>query len=238
MFRDRCHLLSMVSGNALSELVVTLSAIIVRRSNSMDDERSRNAFKRVVEEFSEYKLPALAVEMASVSLFPKWQERVLHRVEDEMVSTSDDVVLDALTAIQVLSQRVATDVDVADKDKERENLVRLLRSASQMVRLRRGTVLSATINTVRYVLAMHPWTFDDDVERSVLVGLHRLIGDTAVHRASAPRIDENGSRKDVSAKLLDVSRSSWKKNGALRSIIRVSDQAATSACLRTSLRPW
>ena len=195
---------SIVSGlrERLSELVITLSAIIVRRSNSMDDERSRNALKRVVEEFSEYKLPALAVEMASVSLFPKWQERVLHRVEDEMVSTSDDVVLDALTAIQVLSQRVATDADVADKDKERENLVRLLRSASQMVRLRRGTVLSATINTVRDVLAMHPWTFDDDVERSVLLGLHRLIGDTAVHRASAPRIDENGSRKDVSAKLL------------------------------------
>ena len=195
---------SIVNGlrERLSELVVTLSAIIVRRSNSMDDERSRNALKRVVEEVSEYKLPALAVEMASVSLFPKWQERVLHRVEDEMVSTSDDVVLDALTAIQVLSQRVATDADVADKDKERENLVRLLRSASQMVRLRRGTVLSATINTVRDVLAMHPWTFDDDVERSVLLGLHRLIGDTAVHRASAPRIDENGSRKDVSAKLL------------------------------------
>ena len=83
-----------------------------------------------------------------------------------------------------------------------KNLVRLLRSASQMVRLRRGTVLSATINTVRDVLAMHPWTFADDVERSVLVGLHHLIGDTAVHGASAARIDEDESRKDVSAKLL------------------------------------
>ena len=36
----------------------------------------------------------------------------------------------------------------------------------------------------------------------------------------------------------DVSRGSWKKNGALHSVIRVSDQAATSACSRTSLRPW
>ena len=35
-----------------------------------------------------------------------------------------------------------------------------------------------------------------------------------------------------------VSRGSWKKNGALHSVIRVSDQAATSACLRTSLRRW
>ena len=37
---------------------------------------------------------------------------------------------------------------------------------------------------------------------------------------------------------LDVSRGPWKKNGALHSVIRVSDQAATSACSRTSLRRW
>ena len=36
----------------------------------------------------------------------------------------------------------------------------------------------------------------------------------------------------------DVSRGPWKKNGALHSVIRVSDQAATSACSRTSLRRW
>ena len=35
---------------------------------------------------------------------------------------------------------------------------------------------------------------------------------------------------------LDVSRGPWKKNGALHSVIRVSYQAATSACSRTSLR--
>ena len=38
--------------------------------------------------------------------------------------------------------------------------------------------------------------------------------------------------------LMDVSRGPWKKNGALHSVIRVSDQAATSACSRTSLRRW
>ena len=37
---------------------------------------------------------------------------------------------------------------------------------------------------------------------------------------------------------LDVSRGPWKKNGALHSVIRVSYQAATSACSRTSLRRW
>ena len=33
-----------------------------------------------------------------------------------------------------------------------------------------------------------------------------------------------------------MSRGPWKKNGALHSVIIVSDQAATSACSRTSLR--
>ena len=37
---------------------------------------------------------------------------------------------------------------------------------------------------------------------------------------------------------MDVSRGPWKKNGALHSVIRVSYQAATSACSRTSLRRW
>ena len=36
----------------------------------------------------------------------------------------------------------------------------------------------------------------------------------------------------------DVSRGSWKKNGALHSVIKASYQAATSACSRTSLRRW
>ena len=43
--------------------------------------------------------------------------------------------------------------------------------------------------------------FADDVQRSVLLGLHRLIGDTAVSRVSVARSDENGNPKDVSPKL-------------------------------------
>ena len=186
-------------GRGLSELVVTLAAMIVRRPELMDDESSRNELKRVVEELSEYKMPALAVEMACVSLFPEWQERVLCRVEDEMASTRDKVAIDALTAIHVVSERAAASRDLADTEKE--YVLRLLRSAIDMIRWQRRPVLSATINAVRDVLAMHPWTFDN-VERSVLVGLHRLIGDTAVHRAGTTTIDENGTREDLSAKLL------------------------------------
>ena len=49
--------------------------------------------------------------------------------------------------------------------------------------------------------------------------------------SSRPRI-----RNSFSQDRRDVSRGPWKKNGTLHSVIRVSDQAATSACSRTSLR--
>ena len=178
----------------LSALVGTLTAMIVRRTDSLDDENTRKTLKRVIEECSEHKLPALAAEMACVSLFPEWRERVLHRVEDEMTSTRDEVVIDALTAILVVSERAAADT-------EREDMMRLLRSASHMVRWRRKPVISVTISTVRDVLGRHPWAFADDIQRSVLLGLHRLIGDTAVHRTSVAGSDENENPKEVSAKL-------------------------------------
>ena len=79
--------------------------------------------------------------------------------------------------------------------------MRLLGSVSHMVRWRRKPVISVTISTVRDVLGRHPWAFADDIQRSVLLGLHRLIGDTAVHRASIARSDENENPKEVSAKL-------------------------------------
>ena len=130
----------------LSQLVVTLAAMIVRHSDSIQDVNTRNALKRVVEEYSEYKLPALAAEMACVSLFPEWRNRILCRVEDAMTSTSDEIVMDSLAAIQVISERAAADTEVVDADKE--DLARLLSAAGHMIRWRRNTMLPATIKTV------------------------------------------------------------------------------------------
>ncbi len=74
---------------------------------------------------------------------------------------------------------------------------------------------------------------------------------TATHYPTRPHPDfagktGNGNWADLllqidtyTGRLLDVvSRGPWKKNGTLHSVIRVSYQAATSACSRTSLRRW
>ena len=184
----------------LSELVDTLAAMVARHSKSLADESTRNGVKRVMKEQSEYRLPALRLEMACVSLFPEWRERVLGRVEEALASTSEEGVMDALTAVQVLSEGLTADTEAPDA--ERDGLTELLRAASQKVLWRNGVVPSATINTVADVVERHPWAFAGEVERSVLVGLARLVCGTAIQVTGGVRNKMDGAGQDVWMKLL------------------------------------
>ena len=186
--------------DGLSELVDTLAAMVARHSKSLADESTGNAVKRVMKEQSEYKLPALRLEMACVSLFPEWRERVLGRVEEALASTSEEGVMDALTAIQVLSEGLTADTEAPDA--ARDGLTGLLRTASQKVLWRNGVVPSATINTVADVVERHPWAFAGEVERSVLVGLARLVCGTAIQVTGGVRNKMDGAGQDVWMKLL------------------------------------
>ena len=182
----------------LWELIDTLAVMVVRHSNSIDGS-AREALKRVIEELSEYNLPALRLEMACVSLFPECRGSILSRMEYEMTSTSSDVVVDVLSAIHLVADRVAAGTEGGDADKE--DLMRLLRSAGTMVRWRRDTALSTTVGMMADVVRIHPWIFVDDIECSVLLGLHRLVGDTAISGYSNTSIQGNESRHEVSTKL-------------------------------------
>ena len=174
--------------------------MVARYSKSLADESTRNAVERVTKEQSDYRLPALRLEMACVSVFPKWRERVLVRVEEALASTSEEQVMDALRAIQVLSKRLTADTEVADAAKH--GLMGLLRAASQKVLWRNGVVPSATINTVADVVERQPWAFAGEVERSVLVGLGRLVAGTAIQVAGGVREKMDGAGQDVWMKLL------------------------------------
>ena len=184
----------------LSELVDTLAVMVARHSKSLADESTRDAVKRVMKEQSEYRLPALRLEMACVSLFPEWRERVLGRVEEALASTREEGVMDALTAIQVLSERLTADTEAPDAAKH--DLTGLLRAASQKLLWRNGVVPSATINTVADVVERHAWTFAGDIERSVLLGLARLVCGTTIQVTGGVREKMDGAGQDVWMKLL------------------------------------
>ena len=182
----------------LWKLVDTLKTMVARHSDSIDGS-VRDTLKRVVEELSEYGLPALRLEMACVSLFPECRDRILSRIEYEMTSTSNDIVVDALSAIDVAADRVVTSTEEHDSDKE--DLMRLLRSAGTMVRWRRDAAVSATVCMVANVVKHHPWIFVGDIECSVLLGLHRLVDDTDVSGYGDTRIQGKEGRHEISIKL-------------------------------------
>ena len=116
-----------------------------------------------------------------------------------MTSTRNDVVVDALSAIRNVADRVVVDTEEGNPDKE--DVMRLMRSAASMVRWRRDAAVPMTIDTIANVVRIHPWTFVDEVEHSILLGLQRLVDDTAINRHRGTKFQEEENRMEVSTKL-------------------------------------
>ena len=181
-------------GNQLSSLVRTLAGVIMRYSDSIDEE-SRSAVVRVAEECSKYDVPALRLEVACAYGFATSRDLLLQQIEDALASPRSRTVIDALEAMDMVSQRAGSEADKRD-------LVQLLRTAGQMIRWRRATAMWATLDAVREVVSQHPWTFVGEVERLVLAGLGFLVPETAMGREKPGEIDGNGDDHDVSRKLI------------------------------------
>ena len=182
-------------GTQLSNLVRTLAVMVVRCSDSVNDERTRSEVTRVAEECCADKVPALQLEIACAYVFASSRDSVLHRVEDAMASSRTESVIDALEAMDMVSHHGASRSDNGD-------LMQLLRAAGQMIRWRRDTALWATLSAVGEVVNKHPWTFVDEVESYVLAGLGHLVIETAVGGKNGVGIDGNRGPQDVSRKLI------------------------------------
>ena len=182
-------------GRRLSDLVMTLAAMVVRYPGSLDEEDIRSAVTRVAEECSEYGVPAVRLEVACAYAFAAPQAPVLHRVENAMASPRTNAVIDALGAMDMVSHR-------AEWDSDKDDLMQLLRAAGQMIRWRRETALWATLKAVGDVVKRHPWTFAGEVELSVLTGLGLLVTETTVGGENGGAIDGVDGDQDVSRKLI------------------------------------
>ena len=178
-------------------LVGTLVAVISPRFDP-DNDNVRECLERVVREMREYGLPALRLEAACLYMFPKERDAVFQRIDAGMASSVKEFVEDALRAVLVVSEVISADAT----DRERADLVRILDIASQILRWRRDTGLAPAIYTVAKVMARHPWSFSGNVLRSVLEGLHHMIGDSAIRAPSSPRKDRNKDDSDIYKKLI------------------------------------
>ena len=92
-------------------------------------------------------------------------------VEDALVSTDHERVVDGLTAILGLLRRDGPYIS-------EENLAALVRQVAQSVMYRHTVGLRSTLNTMARVVWKHPARFADDVEDLTIRGLYALAGDT------------------------------------------------------------
>ena len=185
------------SKKKFSDLVDTLVAVVTPQLNLADASVVHNTLRRVTRELSDYGIPALRLEVSCLHIFPEWRGRVLQRIEDEMASSVEDAVFDALQAVSTASERIAEDAQgtaIAD-------LARLLSGVGQIVRWRREIGLSAALHTVVNVTKKHPRIFVGEIERSVLLGLDRMIVETSVRTRHRSKLDTDIDGLEVSKKL-------------------------------------
>ena len=164
-----------------SDLVNALVAVISPSFNPSDATDTRDLLERVAGEFPEHGLPALRLESAYVHLIPEKRTELLQRIEEAIVSSTENAVIDGLQAVWVMAERI----DTAAEPRSKGDLLRVLGVTSQVLRWRREQGLPLAINTVAGIARMHSWTFADDIERAALEGLHHLIDETAIPSARA-----------------------------------------------------
>ena len=156
-------------GERLSDLIMTLATMVVTYPDSVRDESTRDAVKRVAKECSDYGVPSLRLEVACSYAFAASRDPVLERVKDAMASSCRNAVIDAIYAMNLVSRRTASESEGGD-------LLELLRAAGQMIRWRRETALESTMGAVGEAVTKHPFAFVDDVESGALPFIERQTG--------------------------------------------------------------
>jgi len=135
------------------------------------------------------------LEIACAYTLNSEDDSALSRITDAMASSETNAVIDVLEAMGMVSEYWASQTD--DR-----GLMFLLHRASQMVRWRRGTALWSTLDSVGAVVKRHPWAFVDVIESDVLLGLSRLISESAIGESSDAEFDEHSGSQNVPTKLI------------------------------------
>ena len=214
----------------IRQLVNTLARVVANNRNIIADEDIQSDLKRVVGEMSEEEIPTLAIRVACGRLVTEWHKSVLGEVEDQAASLQQDNVVDALTAIAVEFER--TDRQVGREEGEGGDPTRLLEVLATAIRWSTREALATTMGTVASIVRKHPWVLVDEMERSVLGRLDRLIDETGISSSAASRRGAQESAEDVANKLL-------LRNGAAAlaySMVRVYRQRGVS--IPEAVRRW
>ena len=176
----------------------TLALMIGRWWTAIRDTDIVNDLGRVVEKMNQEGMCTLALEMASTSLFPEWRERVVQSIDTSVCSGQHEVVMGALRAIVVESER--TGPGGSPSDERFGDLARLLNALSQVVCHGRGRDLVLAMQIVADLVERHPWCFVGEIERRVLSRIRGVIEETSGDSMKPVGVHV-GTRRDVDMKL-------------------------------------
>lgn len=188
------------------QLVRTLAIVVARWPDTFANEEIRDALRRVVDEMSEDGIPILTLRLACGPLFPEWWERALQEIENQNASTLDEDVVDAFTAILVVSEHTE---GLGGLGQKHEIANRFMSLVAEAIRWRNSIALFQAIRTIGNLVERHPWAFSDEVDCVVLARLGDLIHDTtvdctggALYGAGAAMLGGKHTRKEVATRLL------------------------------------
>ncbi len=181
----------------ISNWAKTLAAVISNFNPPHKGHPIRDTLSRVIRELSPYELPVLYLESTCLHMFPERRDSILKRIEEGMMSSKEETVIEALDAVWIMSNRIGAE----PREEVREDLIRLLETASQILRSRRDIGLPQAIGRITSEISRHPWVFTKGIEQYVLEGLRHLISDTAIRTSGNPYLDVGRDDSDVSTKL-------------------------------------
>ena len=178
----------------LNNLVNVFESVILPNFYIIEDKSKKEILRHLVDEFRDYGLPALRMEVTCLDIFPEWKDDVFGKIENGMAVTDCiRVTNDSLDAVLSLVERTEMKTD-------NKELTRLLNMLGEMVRWQKGTPLAATLDTILGLLRQYDWAFSDELERATLVSLHRITSNTTID-AEVPDVSERLEVRQWAARL-------------------------------------
>ena len=207
--------------------VDALMAVIAPPFSPKSGDEVRGEVERLVQEFTEQGLCVRRLECASLHLFPVWRERVVEAIVREVGSSSTDVVVDVLSGVRVIGERVGE----GSRDGDKDSFKVAVEAVAQVIRRRGEAGLASALSLMGDIAVSHNWVVRGDVERMVLEGLGWLVEETVVQPMRDPLVETNEDAWDAARKL-PVRRASVKLACALASYYGSRDEGIPDAVTR------
>lgn len=168
--------------------------------------------RRLLDELSDYCIPALRLESACLDLFPDSRKNVYKRIESELTSEKRESVIDSLRAVLIIATKDTP-------NRYRSEFLMILNTLGQMVRFQKGPCLPSVIKTIALLVNSHPWTYCGEFERLTLVGLDNIGRSTVISADSQEVSDMLSIRQHAASFAYELSNFYIKQGTALPQVV-------------------